>query len=135
MISKRIVLHFPKYLVGQSIVWRLTKDYNLEFNILEALVTPKQEGLMILELIGEQKDYDEGINYLVSKGVIIELLSQNIVRDEEKCTHCGACVTFCSNDAFEVERPSRRIIFHSEKCTGCKFCVKACPVRAMRSYL
>ena len=39
-ISKRIVLHFPKRLVDRPIVSRLVKDYNLDFNILKALITP-----------------------------------------------------------------------------------------------
>lgn len=134
VVSKRIVLHFPKELVDRPIVFRLVKDYNLEFNILKALVTPREEGLMVLELNGGQEEYDRGIRYLTTNGVRIESLSQNVSRDEERCTHCGACITLCPNSAFEVEASARRIIFHSEKCIGCKWCIKACPVRAMKVY-
>ena len=56
--SKRIVLHFPRRLVEQPIICRLARDFNLEFNILKASVTPKEEGLLVLELSGGQKDYD-----------------------------------------------------------------------------
>ena len=52
-VSRRIVLHFPKRLVDRPLVYRLIKDYNLEFNILKALVTPEEEGLLVLELKGK----------------------------------------------------------------------------------
>ena len=63
-VSKRIVLHFPRRLVERSIVSRLVKDYNLDFNILKASVTPDEEGLMVLELSEKLWDYDKGIRYL-----------------------------------------------------------------------
>ncbi len=74
-VSKRIVLHFSKRLVDRPIVCRLVKDYNLEFNILKALFTQEAEGLMVLELSGEQKDYDKGIRYLTESGVRLQSLS------------------------------------------------------------
>ena len=70
-VAKRIVLHFPKRIVDRSIVCRLDKDYELEFNILKALVTPEEEGLMVLELSGEPGEYDRGIRYLTETGVKI----------------------------------------------------------------
>ena len=102
-VSKRIVLRFPMRLIDRPIVSRLVKDYDLEFNILKASVTPAEEGLMVLELNGEQEAYDKGIRYLTTAGVIIQSLSQDVIRNEERCTHCGACVTICPAGAFELE--------------------------------
>ena len=130
-ISKRIVLHFPKRIVDRPIVSHLVKDYNLDFNILKALFTPDEEGLMVLELTGKQKDYDEGIKYLTRTGVRIQSLSQNVLRNEERCTHCGACVTICPSGVFELEPVTRKITFTGEKCLACGLCLKACPPRAM----
>ena len=130
-VSKRIVLHFPKRIVERAIVCRLAKDYDLEFNILKALVTPEEEGLLVLELSGEQEEYDKGIRYLTETGVRIQSLSQNVIRNEERCTHCGACVTICPSGAFELELATRLVDFHNEKCVACELCIKACPPRAM----
>ena len=130
-VSKRIVLHFPKRLVGRPIVYRLVKDYNLEFNILKALFTQEEEGLMVLEISGEQKDYDKGIKYLTKSGVKIQSLSQDVTRNEERCTHCGACITICPTGAFELDPLTRQVNFHDEKCLACGICIKACPPRAM----
>ena len=130
-VSKRIVLHFPRRLVDRPIVCRLVKDYDLEFNILKASVTPEEEGLMVLELSGEQEAYDKGIRYLTTTGVRIQSLSQDVIRNEERCTHCGACVTICPTGAFELEPLTRRVKFYDEKCLACGLCIKACPPRAM----
>jgi len=130
-ISKRIVLHFPRRLVDRPIVYRLVKDYDLEFNILKAFFTPEEEGLMVIELHGEQDNYDKGIDYLTKTGVKIQSLSQDVTRNEERCTHCGACITICPTDAFELEPSTRRINFINEKCLACGICIKACPPRAM----
>ena len=130
-ISKRIVLHFPKRLVDRPIDYHLVKDYNLEFNILKAFFTQEEEGLMVLEINGEQKDYDKGIRYLTKSGVKIQSLSQDVTRNEERCTHCGACVAICPTGAFELEPLTRRVEFHEDKCLACGICIKACPPRAM----
>jgi len=124
-------LHFPRILVDQPIVYRLVKDYNLEFNILKASVTPKEEGLLVLELSGEQRDYERGMQYLAGIGVGIQPLSQNVIRNEARCTHCGACITICPTGAFTLELPSRRVNFEAEKCIACGLCIKPCPPRAM----
>ena len=131
VVSKRIVLHFPRRLVDRPIVYRLIKDYNLEFNILKASVTPEEEGLMVLELSGEQKNYDRGIKYLTENGVRIQSLSQDFIRNDERCTHCGACITICPTGAFELDPVTRQVYFDNAKCVACGLCIKACPPRAM----
>jgi len=131
MISKRIVLHFPHRLVDQPIVYRLVKEYNLKFNILKAYVTPREEGLMVLELSGEKADYDRGIKYLSSCGVKIQPLSQDVIRNEAKCTHCGVCVPICPTGALVMDSLTRKVQFYDNKCIACELCVKVCPTRAM----
>ena len=61
MVSKRIVLHFPRRLVDQPIVYKLVKDFDLKFNILKANVTPLEEGLMVLELNGKKEEFHKGL--------------------------------------------------------------------------
>ena len=131
MVDKKIVLHFPKRLVDRPIVSHLIKDHDLEFNILKASVTQNEEGLMVLELKGKQEDYDKGIAYLKEAGVIIESLSQNVIRNEERCTHCGACITVCPVGVFELDMATRQTKFHDKKCIACGICIKTCPPRAM----
>ena len=133
VVSKRIVLRFPKRMVEQPVIYRLVKDYNLEFNILKASIAPQpeEEGLMVLALKGEQKEYDKGIKFLLKSGLRIQSLSQDVTRNEERCTHCGACITICPPGAFELVPETRQVKFDQEKCIACGLCIKACPPRAM----
>ena len=131
MVSKKVVLHFPNKLVDEPIVCKLVKDYDLEFNILKAYVTPREEGLLVLELRGEKENYDKGVTYLKKMGVRTQPLSQDIVRNEDKCTDCGVCVPICPTGALVVEPLTRKVNFYDNKCIACELCVNVCPVRAM----
>ena len=131
IVSKKIVLHFPSRLVDRPIISQLIKDFDLNFNILKASILPDEEGLLVMELSGEQNNYDKGIRYLTRTGVKMQSLSQNVMRNEDRCTHCGACVTICPTSAFELDIKSRKVTFNNEKCIACGLCIKACPPRAM----
>ena len=131
MVSKRIVLHFPHRLVDQPIVYNLVKEFDLQFNILKASVTPNEEGLMVLELTGKRENFDKGVEYLQSCGVRIQSLSQDVVRNEKKCTNCGVCVPICPTEALAVDPETRKVLFNNKKCIACELCVNICPPRAM----
>jgi ferredoxin len=131
MITKRIVLLFPKKLAGKPFVYKLTKDYNLEFNILKADVTPDKAGLLVLEVQGRKKDYEAGIRHITEAGIEVELLSKDILRNDELCVHCGVCVPMCPSDTFSVDPSTGKVAFHDENCVVCGLCVKICPFHAM----
>ena len=131
MDSKRIVLKFPHKLIDQPIVYRLVKDFDLEFNILKAYVTPREEGLMVLELKGEEVNLDKALKYVKSLGVSVQPLSKDIKRNDSKCTHCGACVPICPTEALVTDSLTRKVLFYDTKCIACELCIKACPPRAM----
>ena len=133
-ISKRVVLHFPSRMVEQPIIYRLVKDYNLVLNILKASVTPKEEGIMVLDLSGARADYDKGIRYLQEAGVRIQSLGQDIMRNDARCTHCGVCVVICPTGALALDPKTRMVDFDEDKCTACELCVLPCPPRAMEVY-
>jgi len=131
MISKRIVIHFPYQFADQPIVYKLVKDYDLEFNILKAYITPEEGGLLVLELSGEDKNYKQGIQYLTEVGVKVQSLSQDIIRNDTRCSHCGVCVPLCPAGAFVVEPLTREVHFYDTKCIACGLCIKVCPLQAM----
>jgi len=130
-VAKKIVLHFPQQTIDKPIVSALVREFGLDFNILKASISPGEEGLMIMELTGEQKNYNRGIKYLREAGLEIQYLSQDVLRNEDRCTHCGACITMCPTRAFTLEEKTRRVLFDNSRCIVCELCVRACPPRAM----
>jgi ferredoxin len=58
-------------------------------------------------------------------------VGQDIGRNKNKCTHCGACTAVCPTGALAVQRPEMSVVFNHKKCSVCGLCVPACPTRAM----
>jgi L-aspartate semialdehyde sulfurtransferase ferredoxin len=132
MYSKILRLNFPKSEVKKPIVCYLVKDYNLIFNILNASVYPREEGVMVLELTGSKEDFKQGVRYLKTQGVMVKSADQEIKRTDKKCVHCGACTAICPTGALAVERPEMNVNFDHKKCSVCELCIPACPTRAMK---
>lgn len=129
MSPKKIVLRFGPDITEKPIIYRLVKDYDLLINIVKANVNPQKEGTMVLDITGDR--IEGGMNYLREIGVQVQALSQEIVRDEDRCTMCGACTAICPTGALFIERPAMEVYFDGDKCVVCQLCLKICPVRAM----
>ncbi len=131
MISRKVVLHFPHESVDKPVVSRLVRDFRMEVNILKASIDPDEVGLMVVELTGEEKDFEEGLEYLSTTGITIQPLSQDIRRNDDRCSSCGACVSICPTEALSVDRTTMEVLFSDDLCVACELCVKVCPLHAM----
>lgn len=129
--TKRVVLHFPPKLTEEPIISETVRAFDLDFNILRAEISPQQEGLMIIGFSGEEKQLEAALKSLKKRGVLVEPIAQGVVRNEEKCTECGACITICPTGALSMDPDSRHIHFDADKCIACEACVPVCPPRAM----
>ncbi|MBU0986040.1 MAG: 4Fe-4S binding protein [Proteobacteria bacterium] len=133
MYSRILILRFPETEVEKPIVCNLARDFDLTFNILNAAVLPRKEGIMVLELSGAKKNFKEGVKYLKNQGVYVQNASQEVKRINKKCTHCGACTAVCPTGALCVQRPEMSVKFDQKKCSVCELCLPACPTRAMEA--
>jgi len=64
------------------------------------------------------------------KGVEVRKLMKLIAWDEERCIHCGACISVCPTKVFRFN-PSWNLNVEEEKCVRCELCVKACPLSVL----
>lgn len=129
-MQKRIVLHFPKNKVGEPVIYRLVKDFDLQFNLLKAEVNPKEEGLLVLELTGDDENYKKGMKFLKEVGLTVQPLSQDVSMNKEKCVDCGLCVSLCPSNAL-IKDENSEVQFLADKCIACGICIKSCPYGAM----
>lgn len=87
---------------------------------------------MVLEISSAGKSaFNKGINYLKEQGARVSTPEHKIYKDEEICTHCGACTAVCPTGALYIKRPEMEVIFDREKCSLCERCLLTCPTRAM----
>lgn len=131
MQKKKVVLTFPYKLINQPITYHLIKDYDLKVNILRARINPREEGRLMIEIGGEEKSLEKGMNYLKELGVELEPLAQDIRWLDEKCTHCTVCIPICPTEAIILDRNQMIVSFDKDKCIGCGLCVPACPYKAV----
>ena len=131
MQKKRVVFTYPQQLVDQPIITRLVKDFDLTINILRARITPKDEGRMVLEIVGKRSALEAGINYVKEIGVEIQSLAQDVKWHEDRCTHCTACISVCPSKALDVDRKTMEVAFNRDRCIACENCIPVCPYQAM----
>jgi len=130
-ISKNVLLVFRPEVMYQPVIYRLAREFDLVFNILEAKIFPRQEGRLILELRGEPEQVERGVAYLEAAGVEVTPIAENISRDEERCVHCGACTAVCRTGALALRSGTMEVLFLAEKCAACGQCELACPMKAL----
>ena len=70
------------------------------------------------------------VDTLRKKNVEVTRLGETIVKDEENCIHCGACVSVCPVNAIYYEH-DWRVTIDKSTCVQCGTCVPACPVRVI----
>ena len=131
MKSVNVLLIFRKEIMYKPIIYRIAKDFDIVFNVLEAKIFPKLEGRIILGLTGTDSQINDTLDYFSAEGVEIQILADMIRRDETRCVHCGACTAVCRVDALSINRDSMEVQFDPEKCVACGLCRMACPVNAM----
>jgi ferredoxin len=130
-ISRIVLLVFPQEVMYKPLIYRLAREFDLSFNILEAKILPRREGRLILELHGEEADVNRGVDYMEKEGVLISKIADQIHRDEDRCVHCGACTAVCRTGALALSPETMEVLFVPEKCVACGQCELACPMRAL----
>jgi len=82
MYAKVVHLRFPREIVNEPIVMNLVKRFDLSCNILKATIYPRKEGMVVMELSGNRKNYHSGLKYLRNLGIKVDSISQDIKRNE-----------------------------------------------------
>ncbi|MEM2839528.1 MAG: 4Fe-4S binding protein [Thermoplasmata archaeon] len=133
-MKTKYVLTFPHNAVQEPITYSLVETYHIKLNILRAQIDEKG-GKMVLEMMGPGETIKKGIEYLKSKGVIVQSIEEGVRKNEEKCTHCGVCISICPVSALKADKKTSKIIFDEDKCVVCGLCIDACPTTAMELLL
>ncbi len=132
MASRNVLLIFKANIMYKPVIYRLARDFDLVFNILEAKILPRKEGRILLELRGEEDLIEKGVKFLEDQEVVVEPLADKVWREEELCVHCGACTGLCPTGALSILTPDMKIVFDVQKCVACGMCGLVCPFGAMK---
>lgn len=133
-ITKKLMLFFPKCECEKPIIYHLVKDHNLIVNVFRAKVTPEEEGYLVLDVTGTQGDIDKAMDFVKTFDVTISESGKGVLRDDEKCTHCGHCITHCPTGALHIaDRATREVVYDESECIECLACIRVCGFGACTS--
>ena len=76
--KKRIRLTFPESLIQEPIIWQMSREFDIVFNVRMADVD-RGVGWVILELDGEHAEIDRAMDWAEAKGVRVDPVEGDIV--------------------------------------------------------
>ena len=78
MAKRQVMFTFPEELIREPIIYTLGQQFKVVTNIRRADIS-EEKGWVVLELEGEEKEIDDGIAWVISKGVRVDPVAGNIV--------------------------------------------------------
>lgn len=133
-VTKKLMLFFPKCECEKPIIYHLVKDHNLIVNVYRAKVTPEEEGYLVLDVTGTEGDIEKGLDFIRTFNVTVNTTGKGVARDEDRCTHCGQCVSHCPTGALCIGNDTtREVIYNEADCIECLACIRVCPFGACAS--
>ncbi len=133
MSEKSAILNFPKSQIDKPVISYVVKNFGIEINILQASITPEEDGRMFVIFRGKNQSINDALSYLEESRVQVILPTQNLVWNESRCVACSACVGQCISNAFTVDPKTFKVVYNSERCIACELCIPACSYKAVES--
>lgn len=133
-VTKKLMLFFPKCECEKPIIYHLVKDHDLLVNVYRAKVTPEEEGYLVLDVTGTEDDIARAMEFVKTFNVTVNYTGKGVIRDDDGCTHCGACVGHCPTGSLQIaDRATREVVYHEADCIECLACIRVCPFAACTS--
>ncbi|MCP4196542.1 MAG: 4Fe-4S dicluster domain-containing protein [Proteobacteria bacterium] len=133
MYHRSAVLTFPKSHIDKPHTSHIVRAFDVEVTIMHASITPVADGQMFAIFKGDEDAVEKAFDYLRENEVRVILPEKNLIRDEEKCTHCSACVGQCFSGAFTVDKDTHEVVYDGTRCIACGLCIEACSYGAIES--
>jgi hypothetical protein len=78
MVKRQVMFTFPQELIREPIIYTLGHQFQVVTNIRRADIS-EDKGWVVLELEGEEREIEQGIAWVVSKGVRVDPVVGDIV--------------------------------------------------------
>lgn len=78
MAKRQVMFTFPEELVREPIIYTLSQQFSIVTNIRRADVT-ENRGWVVLELEGGEEEIEQGISWVISKGVRVDPVVGDVI--------------------------------------------------------
>jgi ferredoxin len=126
----KLMLHVAPGIVRKPLIADVIIETQALINIERASIDAVS-GEIVVEVSSDK--CQEVKDAFEKRGVRVVPLEMPVIRDEEECVHCGACISICPTSTFRFD--DWKVIADAGKCIQCCACVAACPHRALRLVL
>ncbi|MCW3135423.1 MAG: 4Fe-4S dicluster domain-containing protein [Canidatus Methanoxibalbensis ujae] len=123
----KLLVCFPSHVHGMPYTAEVILETGAKINIDRANVDAVR-GELIIDVPDEKAEHV--IEQFRKRGVVVRRIKRTLTLKDERCVHCGACISVCPKGVFRFDR-EWRIQVDEEKCVRCDVCVKACPTSAL----
>ncbi|MCS3924825.1 4Fe-4S binding protein [Methanosalsum natronophilum] len=123
----KIRIDISSDIVGKPIVAESIVETGALLNISQAHLDSTR-GELVADI--ENEKYTDINKALTKRGAKVTVLDTPIIRDEDECIECGACISVCPVDVFSFEA-DWSLKVEQEKCIQCGTCIQMCPHNAL----
>jgi NAD-dependent dihydropyrimidine dehydrogenase PreA subunit len=134
-MERKFKIQFNDANVQQSVTYVLVTEFDLKPNILKTEIAADGSGVMYLSLTADDEKLRAAVNRLDDAGFEMTEISTHIIRDDDVCWDCGACLSICPVRCFIMDPVTMEIELDNSKCVLCGSCVDACAVHALSLHL
>ncbi len=126
----KLMLHVAPGIVRQPLIASVILETSALVNIERASIDAVS-GEIVLEVSPDK--CEEVKEAFERRGVKVVTLEIPVIKDEDECIHCGACVSVCPTGTFRFD--DWRVVADPGKCIQCGACITGCPQRALKLVL
>ncbi len=125
----KLQLRFPPHLHEAPNTAEVILETGARINIDRAYVDAVR-GELIIDVPDDKAE--QVVSLFKQKGVEVHKLLKLISWNEDRCIHCGACISVCPVGVFKFDH-EWQIKLDEGKCIRCNVCINACPMGALSS--
>ncbi|NOQ29017.1 MAG: 4Fe-4S dicluster domain-containing protein [Methanosarcinales archaeon] len=122
----KMVIHVSSA-IHDPVIARAILDTGVEINVDRANIDATS-GEIVLEVPADS--CARVATAFERQGASVSILEHPIIRDEDECVHCGACISVCPVQVFSF-KDDWTVAMDESKCIQCGTCVTACPHAAL----
>ncbi|MDI6720284.1 MAG: 4Fe-4S binding protein [Methanomicrobiales archaeon] len=123
----KLLVKFSKRQIREPIIARLVRETGVLICIDRANID-STSGEVLIDVPDKQADMLR--ERMEAMGAEVRVIEDSILRDEEECIDCGACISVCPRDVFSYDA-EWHVRLREERCVLCGKCILACPHGAL----
>ena len=124
----KFILHATMEITPKPLLAEVILETGTLLNIDRADVKPSG-GEVVIDV--HPDGYDTVTAAFKKRGATITPLEQPVIKDEDECVNCGACISVCPTGVISF-KDDWTVQMEVDKCVQCGACVTMCPHAALK---